>query len=363
MLSQDTLEDILDQYVQDFIPAMQRWRYHLTLAKGGPEYAHLSEQSMLAHVVNGVFALARLIRFVIEKQILVIGLDEETLRKAFALFPIHDAHKLSDFNPMGGSEFSIPLERLQEEYAKLGLNRFAEIDAHLMRAANVSKRSRYQGDLILTEEKSSLPWLLVRLADTMASMTTPRETGTLEGYLKQLAPEFTPKGGRLCLYFHEIRDVRGVLTNQTHSVIAQRLETEHGFYPLLFYTTGTLYLGPTQLPQFDRARFVDNVVKNVLGGMIEQGSAQTKTFVREGGIRRKKYDFQPYAYTFADPSQLLEIVYEETLGAKPQIGKDRDTGLWKLGKDELDSLGDLIEKEGDRRVITESGVRGSCLRT
>jgi hypothetical protein len=33
MLGNETLEEILDQYVQDFIPAMQRWRYHLILAK------------------------------------------------------------------------------------------------------------------------------------------------------------------------------------------------------------------------------------------------------------------------------------------------------------------------------------------
>jgi hypothetical protein len=37
---------------------MQRWKYHLILAKGGMDYAHLSEQSMLGHVVNGIFSLA-----------------------------------------------------------------------------------------------------------------------------------------------------------------------------------------------------------------------------------------------------------------------------------------------------------------
>ena len=36
-----------------------------------------------------------------------------------------------------------------------------------------------------------------------------------------------PRMGRFCLYSHEVRDVRGVLTNLVHSVIAQRLEAEH----------------------------------------------------------------------------------------------------------------------------------------
>ena len=292
MISKEALENVLDQFVRDFIPAMQRWRYHLILAKGGIEYPHLSEQSMLGHVVNGVFALARLLRFVIQKNILVVGLDEQTLRKAFALVPVHDAHKLGGFELMGKSEFSIPLERLQEEYTKLGLNRFADVDAHLMRAANVSKRSSYQGDLVLSEDKGSLLWLLVRLADTMASMVHLQELGTLEGYLKQLAPDFAPKGGRFRLYSHEVRDVRGVLTNLVHSVVAQRLEAEYEFYPLLFFATGTLYLGPSQLPDFDRPIFIHEVVEGVMGGMISQVGAEAKMFVQEGGIRRKERDFQ-----------------------------------------------------------------------
>lgn len=262
MLSRETLEEVLDQFVRDFVPAMQQWRYHLILAKGGIEYPHLSEQSMLGHVVNGVFALARLLRFVIEKKIPVIGLDEQTLRKAVALVPVHDAHKLGGFEPMGRSEFSIPLERLQEEYTKLGLDRFADVDAHLMRAANVSKRSHYQGDILLGEEKGSLLWLLVRLADTMASIADLREIGTLEGYLRQFAPEFASKASKFRLYSHEVRDVRGVLTNLVHSVVAQQLEAEYGFYPLLFFATGTLYLGPSQLPNFDRSAFVDKVVND-----------------------------------------------------------------------------------------------------
>lgn len=373
MLNQDTLEDILNEYIQAVIPAMQRRQYHLILAKGGPEYAHLSEQSMLAHVVNGIFALARLIRFVIEKKIFVVGLDEQTLRKAFALFPVHDAHKLSDFDPMGKSEFSIPLERLQEEYAKLGLNQFAEIDAHLMRVANVSKRSPYQGDLMLAEEKASLVWLLVRLADTMASMIAPGETGTLGRYLKQIAPEFASKRNGFCLYFHEIKDVRGVLTNLTHSTVAQQLEAEHGFYPLLFYTTGTLYLGPTRLPKFDRTTFVDNVVQNVLGGMIGQGSEEAKTFVQEGGIRREKYDFQPHIHTIADVPLLLEIVHEETLSARPKAEEDRETHQWNFGRKELEKVGKIKinkeetakqkKKDSDSSATPNTGIPGKSWQT
>jgi len=83
-------------------------------------------------------------------------------------------------------------------------------------------------------------------------MSDHRELGTLQGYLKQLAPEFAPRGGRFRLYTHELRDVRGVLTNLVHSVVSRRLETEYEFYPVLFFATGSLYIGPGQLPSFDR---------------------------------------------------------------------------------------------------------------
>jgi hypothetical protein len=73
---------------------MQRWKYHLILAKGGEEYAHLSERSMLGHIINGVFSLARLLRFAAEKKLPVHGLNKQTLRKALALYTIHEKKEM-----------------------------------------------------------------------------------------------------------------------------------------------------------------------------------------------------------------------------------------------------------------------------
>jgi len=197
MLMIGDLEQILDEYVQKVIPAMYRLRYHLILAKGGPDYPHLSEQSMFTHVINGTFGLARLLRFIIDRRILIPHLDEVALRKAIALYTLHDVHKfVSEEERLGSSEFSIPLERLRKEYQELGLVEFVELDEHLIRAVNVSKRNHYQGDILLSKEPRSFLWLLVRIGDTLASMRNLQETGTLEGYLKQLGPDFAPTGGK-----------------------------------------------------------------------------------------------------------------------------------------------------------------------
>ena len=133
MIKLSEIENILDEYVEKYIPAMMKWGYHLTLVKGGPEYKHLPEQSHFAHIVNGIFGLSQLVKFLIEHDVWVSNLDEETVRKALALFTIHEVHKNSQVNFMDSTEFSIPLERLGEEYHRLGLDDFAQVDEHLMR--------------------------------------------------------------------------------------------------------------------------------------------------------------------------------------------------------------------------------------
>ena len=67
--------------------------------------------------------------------------------------------------------------------------------------------------------------------------------------------------------------------------------------------------------------------------MIRQGGAEAKTFVREGGIRSAKYDFQPYVYTFAELfsfwNSLMRKLYVQNrkLG---RIGKHDSGNLEKM---------------------------------
>ena len=145
-ITSNELEEIIEEYVDQFVPAMLKLNYHLTLVKGGPDYPHLSEQSHFAHIINGVFGFVELVKFIIARQIILPGLDDITVRKAMALFSIHEVHKASDYEKIDQTEFSIPLERLRQEYNSLGLSEFAEVDEFLMRQANLHKRSYRQGD-------------------------------------------------------------------------------------------------------------------------------------------------------------------------------------------------------------------------
>jgi len=312
------IESVLNDYINQCIPAMLHCSYHLTLAKGGPDYPHLPEQSQFAHIINGVFGLSQLMKFLVERSVYVPGLGEETFRKALALFTVHEVHKAGDYDKLDESEFSIPLEQMRQEYKRLGLDAFAQVDDHLMRAANVHRRSSKHGDLLMSNEtEASRLWLLVRLADTFASVKTPKEAVTsLKGYLADLGPAFVPKSppGLYTLYYHEVKDVRGVLTNTIHQAVACQLEERLCFRPLLYFATGTLYVGPnTRHGAGDAECLIPAVAQQVLQSLTQGAGADA---IRDG-LRQQKFDFEPYVYAFATAESLLQAVYEETLAAKP----------------------------------------------
>ena len=349
MLKIDNIQDILDDYVVEIIPALLRQHYHLRLVKGGPNYPHLSEQSHFAHIINGAFGLVKLVQFMTNQNIFSPNLTETNLRKALALYTLHDRHKATDFEMLGKSGFSIPLEQMQLEYERLGLDRFAEIDEHLMRAVNVHKRSNKHGDLMQTDnDQANFLYLLVRIADTMASVATPQElANSLKNYLKDLGPAFLPKPpGKYGLYFHQLKDVRGVLTNTIHNVVSHQLEQKLGLYPLLTFTTGTLYIGP-HIEHADRGSIISGVVDGVLVSLSELSGDDA---VRDG-MRLKNFDFEQYVYSFASARLLLDVVYQKVVIDKPDAKKalseidglaDKDTS-GKLASDWRDTVEDRFQ--------------------
>ena len=80
MFAVPEIEQALNEYVEEFVPAMLRRQYHLILVKGGPDHPHLPEQSHFAHIVNGVFGLSQLVAFLIERGARLPGLNEKTFR-------------------------------------------------------------------------------------------------------------------------------------------------------------------------------------------------------------------------------------------------------------------------------------------
>lgn len=337
-LEVDQIEEVIGKYLEDCYPAMMQENYHLRLAKGGPDYPHLPEQSLITHVLNGVLGLVRLVKFLVVNDVQLRYLDTDFIRKAIALYTLHDFHKVSTDEKLDGTEFSIPLEQFEAEFQKLNLEGFAKVDTHLMRAANVHKRSSRQGDLLLTGDALAKQlYIFVRIADTMASVTSPVEaTSSIQHWLKNLGPEFIPKLDGYTLFWHQLTDIRGVLTNLIHDAVSQEVEG-HGAFPLLFFSTGTIYIArQSQVAQIERSALLSSITDMVLAGLSTSDPSEAKSIAQDG-IRPTKYDFQSFVYASASIPVLLDLIGENALKANVQtsdlIREERSTKVRILGKE------------------------------
>jgi len=322
------LSEILDEYIAKIVPAMIRRNYHLILVKGGAEYPHLPEQSHFAHIMNGVFGLVQFMKYVVTQEFLPPHLDVTVFRQALAAFTVHEVHKDRTVERLGSSEFSIPLKSLRAEYNALGLGEFATVDDHTLREANTHKRSTKHGDALLGEPSAMKLWLLVRIADTFASVKSPEEAiSSLKGYLSDFSQIFAPNStqSKYTLFYHHIGDVRGVLTNAIHQAVAAHLGETGGMVPLLYFATGTLYLGPVQPIKM----MVQSQVSDIAGRVLSSLATGEGGGAARDGLRRQKFDFEPYVYALASVQNLLDVIHEDSLTAKPdaKIAIDEINGL------------------------------------
>ncbi len=314
--------EIIKDFVGYTIPSLIRNGWHLKFAKGGPKDPEHPEQSLFTHSINGIFGLGRLLTFLEKEKIEIRGLDEEILKKTLSLYILHDLHKVLEKE--GKSQFSIPLEKIEEEYKKLGLDKIVELDAHLIRAANVHSRSSKQGDILLSsEDNGSLEWLLVRIADSMASMVSQREYSTLWNYLKRLSSKIPEN---YALYYHEVKEIRGVLTNLIHTLLVNILD-KYRLFPLLFFPNGVIYIGQSNFSK-NNEEILSELCTNLIKTLPRYGKLEQKTMAEEGR-RKEQYDFQSYVYSFADMETLLEVVEERIKSDDKLPSKELDKMLEK----------------------------------
>lgn len=305
--------EILQEYLNDIVPQMLNQNYHLTLVKGGKDYSHLSEQSHFSHIINGVFGMSRLLDYFDEHNI--FSIPEQQYRRLLSLYTAHDLHKTEE--KMGGSEFSVQLETIDRRIKELHLNQFAETTPEEHRAANVHSRSSNKGDFLNAFADDPRLWTLVRIADAMASMVHAGDAGTLKTlkrYMQDLCPEFALN---YTLYYHELQDVRGVLTNLIHGITAKVLQRKLKLFPILFFPDGVLYVGHNKGEKLTRDAYIRYLSENLLN----EGLASIRAYdqAREG-MRTRRYDFEKYVYLFADIETLLQITYDYITPRKAKAG-------------------------------------------
>lgn len=210
------------------------------------------DQSLLNHVRNGVFFLLRMNH--VADRLDARTLDSGELRNAIGMFVAHDLHKTRE---TGGpeEEFDIPRELVAEFIEETDLLEFAPgltiEDCWSCACAHHDSWNAKAGrtTLAFTELQG-----YVRLADAFASSPTP-EDAVNERTRKRVDDVFY---GDIDLRYHQLTDIKGVLTNLCNRAVAALLEA-HGYHVLSIYQDGCVYAAPAGAtePTVDESMIAD----------------------------------------------------------------------------------------------------------
>jgi hypothetical protein len=328
--------EILRDYLRDYaVPAMleQGWAFKAAKSYGwqgqrGPEY-HI-DQPLRTHIINGLYALTRVLEYLQKKE--YYRISETEFKRTLVLYTMHDAYKDIEIatTRMGKSDFSIPLIELDKLLEKMRLRDFVHVKAEDIRAASVSLQSTRVADLASCTHGISHLLTLVHLADAFASQQTARDCKTAQNRLREItrsdaitsrqnermsqrtgisaqAQDMKPP---LAFYYHELNEYRGLSTLLIHQATEQVLD-KFGLYPILYFANAILYLGPEGIA-LDVEGLQDNIAANLFTQVRQGANSESPTIAREACDPRKGLKFEKYAYLFCKLEDLLGAAIEST---------------------------------------------------
>lgn len=306
-------EDILREYLSDEAEIVGRMidRGFASMAAKSAGYegrrpGGFVDQSMLVHVLNGVFAITRLVTYLQREG--VYELDETSFRRALALYTTHDLHKVSDLDKGNRGEFDLPLAAVDKEMRALGIAGFASTTPEEHRLAMVHTQSPKVADYQGAATGTSAIIGLVRLADALASMTNARDYTTAQNYLKGLSWQVASGGYRF--FFHEVDDYRGLSTLLVHKAVADVLWEALRLFPLLFFPNGVLYVGKNPDPGVDVGELRERVTRRFFGAVRGSAGGEAANAALNPAQTVK---FETYAYLFAGLGDMLDVLYDYAL--------------------------------------------------
>ncbi len=229
------LHPVLAEYLADVDPHLLDVGWSFETAKS-VEYG-LTDQSMLNHVRNGVFAIVWLNE--IAPSFDAHELSDDELRKVVALFAVHDLHKLRGEQEMD-EEYDIEADEVADLVDALGVDSFApDLRIETFHACAVDHANTWNSNPEHSTRTYDRLRPYVRLADAFASCETP-EAATVER--NQTGLEVAYPGTDLELRHHTLDDVKGVFTNLLNGAVSHVLEERFGYERFLIYQDGCVYL-------------------------------------------------------------------------------------------------------------------------
>ena len=302
---------VLTDYVEMVVPQMLE-EYTLRSAKGSTGWAYNHDQSMLAHILNGIFPTLAIVRTAGQP---LNELEEQLYLIAYSF---HDIDKLEGIRDLGVSDAE-KSERfysyLDEWVSKLHFDKFCPDYADYREDIGyliLNTQKRYGANLNLQSYGLRLPGRrrqylreMCTASDLIAYfLKNPsgfREQANVRESLVKLS------GGKLEFAYHKLAENRGMITNVINNALLRILRDQLGWKPFLFFPTGVTYLRErssekTTLPTLDEiAKDTEKQLIAYCAGRLE---VNINGFTRDG----KGFKFPDYYYDFFQIPQLLKLI-------------------------------------------------------
>lgn len=348
---------------------------------------YLADQSMRAHLLNGLFPVLHIARILKEWEAPQFRAYDDVMRRVFiAGYVLHDFLKLPGVEmklTQHGFSHNKAVGKMQMPHLKsifiewchlLGLDEFLKpvggieklVFDVIYTACNTQVRwgtlrnlSLYE-NLYLNSSQLELAEQLSRLADFLAYIIkTPPEAMThkIQDEISQLSD------GIAQLTYHHVSDNRGVITNFIHNATLKAMSGEYR-QPLLYAPSGVIYLEHKKLappsPSLDE---IIAIAIDQIKVLVSKRLEESKFGMQRDG---KGVKYANYYWLFFDLPKFLELGVEATFkiiheNKKPNAGKRFEKmriGNWLGDSVDLDLPDDIrVDQLAEWCYLAENQIK------
>ena len=302
---------VLTNYVETVVPQMLE-EYTLLSAKGSTGWAYSHDQSMLAHILNGIFPTLTIVRIAEQS---LSELEEQLYLIAYSFHDIDKLEGIRDLSVSDAEKSERFYTYLDEWVSKLQFDEFCPdykeyrgdiayliFNTQKKYSANLNLQSY---DLRLPDRRRQYLREMCTASDLIAYfLKNPsgfREQANVRESLVKLS------GGKLEFAYHKLAENRGMITNVINNALLRILRDRLGWKPFLFFPTGVTYLQERSseeatLPTLDE--IAEDTEKQLIAYCAGRLEANLNGFTRDG----KGFKFPEYYYDFFQIPQLLKLI-------------------------------------------------------